>query len=168
MVLRPRDLSSTALHRRTIHRWCVSITALVSIGTVVGGCGQSSHREPASVTDTVRAFYTAALRDQDYRRACRVAAPHFYLRGSTIGGSHVDSRRAVASQLKARVRPDRHGDCVSLVQEVVRKRRAEYPFSAWTIERVRISGRSAEVVTTDGSSGLERVGRTWRVSWVFG
>lgn len=145
------------------------VLALVASGSVIAGCGDAAGRTPTdAVEQTLRGFYAAVLRDRDFGAACRYAAPGFYLRPGKIVGINVKAGHPVR-KLPRRATGPRRGPCADLAARVYARRGHQYPWRAWSIERVQVSkdGRTAQAVTSDGSAGLVVVDGEWRLRWVF-
>ena len=135
------------------------------------GCGGEDRPEATTPAEALRGFYAGVLRDQDFEAACRYAAPGFYLRVVEVVGVNVKADRAdeKLSQLpRARAAP-RRGRCPALAKRIYETRGDDYPWSAWTVDSVRIkkNGDTAEAFTMDGAAGLRLLDGEWGLLWVL-
>lgn len=117
-------------------------------------------------------FYGSLVRDADAHAACGYAAPTFFLRAPLYVGFNLSTDdELIESSFEPTSLPrDRTGPCQHLAAHVGARCRAEWPWSAWRIDRVDVAhdGKTAEAVTMDGSSGLTVVNSQWRMLWAFG
>lgn len=123
-----------------------------------------------AIEETLRSFYKAVLDDRDFAGACRYASARFSLRPALYVGVNIDAQREPNHQ---RIRPKRRGrrprTCEEMARTIFQARGDHYPCYAWYVESVVVArdGLTAEVVTSDGSAGLEKVDGRWLMSWAF-
>lgn len=151
-----------------------------SVGTAVwcavlasaGGCGSGNERptERDTPAAAVTAFYTAAVQDGDYRRACHFAADGFYLRAAQVYGTNVRAGKEQGTRVRPRDLGPVTGRCPALALRIATRLRARMPFRYWHVERVTrdAPGRHARVDSADGSAWLALTGGEWRLVSVGG
>ena len=128
--------------------------------------------DEAAIEETLRGYYTALLRDQDFAAARRHTSPRFALRPGLYIGGNIDA--ADQASLNVRRGHERERSATRTCEEWVRRHHASasgmYPFRGWAVESIEISeeGTTAHAVTQDGSAGLEKLDGRWLMLWAFG
>jgi len=152
-------------------RWLRRTAVLLLV--VATGCGESRSaavNDRPAIEETLRSFYKAVIEDRDFSAACRYTSARFALRPALYVGGNINAQReATLQRQRAARKGGRPRTCKEMARTIFDARGDQYPFYGWYVESVVLAedGLTAEVVTSDGSAGLEKVDGKWLMLWAF-